>query len=1068
MDVVHVKTRHGLAALAAVLLMLTSGIVPLVAALGPRGSTPNTDSEPNDTKADATLVNIAGKIPGTLLGTDHFDNYKFQAGKAGSNAVKTYVEVDFDKANPLVSVYLRDSNGFLLDFARDNQVVKLYTIATSTSVTDYLNITDDSLGGQTYNVTISFSVVVFAGDTNNDPADAVAVGSFPYAVSDTLQGGTEPMDVQDFYKVSLSRTVSKADLLVTQLKQNQTAQFWLEVFDSSFRPAVGYEKQGEPKPGSTQTMTYGAQAAGIYYVRVSAANGTGPYNLSMDRIEIDLNDNNDKSADATPIQLLNNHTASFTGNVAEGIDLNDFWSLTVVKGQFINATITSLNFNASTMLPKMHLALLRSNGMDMYDIDPNMTHDQLDPVGFTNGTAADTGPVKNYIKVFVDNVAAGGGVYNVDLLTDRPPVANASLVVPITINESTVDKPSSDSSIKLRPLFADPDGNDKVTYSYSIVSDQGMADPANFTVAIAKDTDMTVTLTPRAGTVGQSGYRGAGEVVLVATDPYGLNATATFPITVTGTNHAPYVKSPYNATYSFRDPLTILYSESGLIETDLTKVFGDIDMNDKLTYEVNGSSPSVEEKTYGYTAVDQRHFLKSATINGTFILSFNLKANQVDQTGVVSVRLNIDGAKVKQAKEDRTPLEELVWFKVFDNGIPVKWSDQPVKLLLKAMSPNGTPPKWSQSFTSIGFDEDKNITMDFDAVTSDIDTEDAHARTYTVTGTGSNLTVQKLDRNHFKISAKKDWNGAVKNVLLNCTDTFGLYKTHTVDIVVGPVPDPTTIVSTAPSNATPVGMNEGGSKEFGLTVQDVDTDILTGLEFNWSLDGLWLRTVVGPNFTYQPSFDEAGTHAIKVVVSDRQYPALKVSTNWTVIVTNVNREPTGLNIVSPTQNQAFQEGTIVPLMAAAATDPDKEDKVTYSWKLDGTIVASTQTYDLKAPKKGPHVITLEVSDGKTKVTRAVNITVKAKTVSQPFNTTYLAVGLVLLVVIAIAIGLALRGKKAKPAEDEVDMYAKDRAAKRTAAKAAKKKSDEKAPPTDKGTAEETAGDEGKKGSEEDI
>jgi hypothetical protein len=574
--------------------------------------------------------------------------------------------------------------------------------------------------------------------------------------------------------------------------------------------------------------------------------------------------------------------------------------------------------------------------------------------------------------------------------------------------------------------------------------------------------DMTVTLTPRAGTVGQSGYRGAGDVVLIATDPYGSNATATFHVSVTGTNHAPYVKVPFNATYDFKDTLTILYTESGLIDVDLTKVFGDIDMNDKLTYEVNGSSPAVEDKTYGYTAVDQRHFIKSATINGSFILSFNLKPNQVDHTGIVTVRLNIDGAKVKQAKSDRTPLEEPVWFKVYDNGVPAKWTDHAVQLLLRAVSPNGTPPKWSQSFTTMVFKEDKNVTVDFDAVTSDIDSEDAHARTYAVSGTGPNITVQKIDRSHFKFSAKKDWTGLVKDVMLNSTDTFGLYKTHTVNIEVTPDPDPTQIVSTTPTNSTPVGMNEGGSKEFGITVQDVDTDIVTGLEYNWSLDGLWLRTVVGHNFTYQPSFDEAMTHAIKVVVIDRQYPALRVSTNWSVIVANVNRPPTGLNIVSPTPGQAFQEGTVVPLMAAGAADPDKEDKVSYTWKLDGTVVSSSQTYDLKAPKKGPHVITLEISDGKTKVTQDVNITVKAKTVSQPFNTTYLAVGLVLLVVIAIAMGLALRGKKATPAEDKVDIYAKDRAAKRKAAKAAKRKADETAP------AEKKAGDEGKEGGEEDI
>ena len=1054
-------------AVMAVLITLTAGLAPLASALGPRGPVPNTDSEPNNIRSDATDVNIAGKIPGTMLGSDHWDNYRFQLDLTGGNAKKVNIDVVFDKANPLVSVYLRDVNGFLLDFSRDLNSTTVTAVGSGPAAWYYLNITDDTLLGITYNVTYTFSSVTFAGDSNNNPSEANAVGAFPYSINTTADGDSEPMDRQDFYKVSLSRTVSKADLLVVQLTQDSAAQFWVEVFDAAFAP-VSYEKQGLPAPGSTQVVSYGTKVAGIYYIRVWAAAGTGHYTLNMDRVEIDLNDNNDKAVNATAISLTGNHTAMVNGNVGEGLDLADYYSLTVVKGQVINATITSLNYNATTQLPKMHLAFLGSDGTTQWNTDPNMTDEQLDPTGYTNSTAIESGPVTNYIKVFVDNIASGGGAYDLNIFTDRPPVVNQSLIASILINESTVDSPTQDTSIKLRKLFSDPDGNDIVNYSYLLTSDQGMDDPANLTVSFAKDINMTVTLAPRPGGAGQSGYRGEGDLVLTAADNHGLNATAKFPIKVSGTNHAPYIKSPYNATNEFPEPLTLLYSTTGLVDIVLTKLFGDIDQNDKLTYDINGTSPALEFKTYGYTntTIPPRKFLKSITINDTFVISFNLMPNQVDQTGVAAVRLNTDSPKVKKAIEDRTVLEDYIWFMVYDNGVPSKWADQGVKLLLRAVSPNGTPPKWVQSFTEITFKEDESVTMDLDTVTSDIDIDDATARTYSVQNQGLNITVSKIDRSKFKFTAKENWNNLVTGVVLNCTDTYGLYKTHIVDIRVVPVPDPAIITNVTPTPGTTISMNEGSSNTFGITITDVDSNIETDFEYNWSLDGIWMRTIVGNHFTYQPSFDEAGAHVLKVVVSEKANPQLNGTANWTVSVINVNRAPTGMKIVSPDNGGKYKEKTVIPLMAAAVTDPDKEDTPKYTWKVDGTTVATGQTYQLQSLKKGTHVVTLEVTDGKVTLTQTVNITVNAKTVTTDYNTIYLAVGLLSLMLVIIVAAFALRGKKVDPKEDKVDIYAADRAAqkkglkgKKTVVERIEKDEEEDLPENDDGADEKDPKDE---------
>jgi len=267
----------------------------------------------------------------------------------------------------------------------------------------------------------------------------------------------------------------------------------------------------------------------------------------------------------------------------------------------------------------------------------------------------------------------------------------------------------------------------------------------------------------------------------------------------------------------------------------------------------------------------------------------------------------------------------------------------------------------------------------------------------------------------------------VTGVELNCTDTYGLYKIHVVNIRVVQDPDPPVMTGITPSPGTTITLNEGGSSIFGITITDVDSNIQTDFEYNWSIDGIWMRTIVGANFTYQPSFDEAGAHILKVVVGEKANPQLNITANWTLVVVNVNRVPTGMKIISPDNGGKYKEKTVIPLMAAAVTDPDKEDTPKYTWKVDGTTVATSQTYQLQSLKTGAHVITLEVTDGKATLTQSVNITVKAKTVTTDYNTIYLAVGLLALVLVIIVAAFAIRGKKVEPKDDKVDIYAADKA-----------------------------------------
>jgi len=1040
-DVMKMNKLTRFMTIGTILILVIVGLIPALPAVSQgvsRGPVNNTDSEPNNDKANATVVDTDVTIQAGLIGSDHHDNYKFQLTKVVNTADKVTIAVVFDEALPLVSVHLRDSNGFLLDFMRDNANTDLYAVGTNASGWYYLNITDDVQTGVYYNVTLTFTQVTFEGDPNNNPPEAVVIPTLPFHINTTADGDTDPHDYQDFYQVMLSRTMTKADLLVAHMTQEITAQFWIEVFDATYKNVDAFVKESDSKPGSNQTYSYGADAPGNYYIRIWAANGSGSYDLTLDTVEINLDDDNDKPENATPIALVNNHTASFSGNVGEDLDIADYYSLEVMEGQVINASITSHDYNLSTRLPKMHMAFIQSDGGATYDLDPNITDAQLDPDGYSNGSAPEEGTNENYIKIFVDNVASGGGGYSVDLFTDRIPIVNQTLVQNITINESTADNPTTDTTIQLGKVFSDPDGNDILIFDYMIESDKGMDDISNFTVNIGDDADRTVTLTPRAGEVGGIGYLGSGDITFMATDPYDMNATATYHVKVYGTNHAPFLEYPYNETEEYDEPIVLVYTEGNMPEIELQTLFGDID-NDQLNFEVNASSPDIEDKKYQYSSVQDRYFLKGITVNETFIINFHLKTNLIDHKGPISIRLDDDSEKVQKAQDERTPLEEELWFWAIDDGLPQKESER-VKLTIQATSPNGTPPKWSKSFSKISFNEDNYTVVDFDSVTSDIDAIDKKKREYTVANLSANITVEKLDRNLFKFSAKENWNGILKEVALNCTDSFGLYKTHSMDIEVLSLPDPPVKTGTTPAEDTNITIDESSSYQLQILYTDVDSG-LADLDFNWSLDGTWLRTVVGDSYTYQSNYDDAGVHTIAVIVSERENPDLNISASWTITVINVNRPPTAAEIVEPVEGTKYTEGKLVNLRAGTSTDPDVEDSVTYTWKVDGVAISNDQTFETKGIKKGPHTITLEVSDGKVILTESVNITIKeAPAKVQGLGLQTIGMILLVLVILILVVMAVARGKKEKPVKDEVpDIYAADRKAMKEGVEKADKK-----------------------------
>jgi len=163
-----------------------------------------------------------------------------------------------------------------------------------------------------------------------------------------------------------------------------------------------------------------------------------------------------------------------------------------------------------------------------------------------------------------------------------------------------------------------------------------------------------------------------------------------------------------------------------------------------------------------------------------------------------------------------------------------------------------------------------------------------------------------------------------------------------------------------PETGRKLVVKEGETLAFAVTMDEADTRTL---QYRWTLNGTEQSTE--PSWTYTPKFDEAeqAPKTVQVVVHDTTGQA--VEQNWSVQVDNVNRPPT---ITGSTP----RFGTAVQVAAGAtqdfsvnATDPDKEDQLTYRWILDGNEMSQGQTgnWQLRAPTSdGTHQLVVEIQD----------------------------------------------------------------------------------------------------------
>ena len=171
------------------------------------------------------------------------------------------------------------------------------------------------------------------------------------------------------------------------------------------------------------------------------------------------------------------------------------------------------------------------------------------------------------------------------------------------------------------------------------------------------------------------------------------------------------------------------------------------------------------------------------------------------------------------------------------------------------------------------------------------------------------------------------------------------------------------VIDTSKPIESGLTVDETQSIDFSISASDLNKDPLT---YSWKLDG----TDAGSDnkYTYKTTYDDAGTHTVKVEVSDGTSSASRI---WSVNVKNVNRKP----VLEKIENINVKENEKVTI-TALATDDDK-DQIIYSIS-DKRFVQEDNvfTWQTDYDSSGQYRVVVSASDGKDTTEQEVMVDVE--------------------------------------------------------------------------------------------
>ncbi|HLD87501.1 MAG TPA: hypothetical protein VJB12_05570 [Candidatus Nanoarchaeia archaeon] len=170
------------------------------------------------------------------------------------------------------------------------------------------------------------------------------------------------------------------------------------------------------------------------------------------------------------------------------------------------------------------------------------------------------------------------------------------------------------------------------------------------------------------------------------------------------------------------------------------------------------------------------------------------------------------------------------------------------------------------------------------------------------------------------------------------------------------------VISLSSPDQSVVSLSETQAQLFEVAASDLNSDPLS---FEWKLDGEFVSSE--DSFTYQTTYDDSGSHTVKVDVTDG---VSLVSQLWSVDVLNVNRLPV-LSKIFAIEAQETDEIVI----EAQASDADS-DALSYSIS-DSRFTQADKvfTWQTGYDSAGTYTVTVTVTDGEDSVTQDVQVSI---------------------------------------------------------------------------------------------
>lgn len=996
-------------ATALALMFLFVGLPSILIAQGngPMGSVPDTDSEPNNSMVEATLIDQGtASVHGALSPQDIDDFYKIvlHVDAAARIADRLDVTIVFDAPNVGPSASLLDQWGFVLDFKTGKDITMSVLTAPDLYGDFYIQVHAGSgVTGYFLNTTVTHQAFTHQ-DSNNQPASAAVLEpANPFYMSANLSGDPEPSNYQDFYKFRIEAlNQGQPGFVSIHMQAGPAAMYRLELYDSYMTSLADKRDLSDPAPKVPVVLSYVTPVAGLFYLRVWAANGTGDYNLTVYLLTItDRTDDDIAHAKELAFNGADPHATSGSDSLGYNTydpssgDTKDIYRLDVKAGESIEVKANSAHYNNRTILPDMVLKAYDQDGTP-YAFNRSGEHimGTMEPDADMVLMPAADGPL--YISIELVGSAPGGGGYTFDVFRDVPPqVVDGAGAHNITISDAAPVE-----LVDLGALFSDPEG-DYLVYSYSIEDSGPTALSSGLDVQITNDKKVVVTPWPR--------FEGQGRLVLRATErDFGASTEQVYDLTVSrcGCFNVD-VLSPYDQTHAFPAAFRLVY---GAHETDtsidLSTLFSDPQghliefsveglgvqsfMTDTIsdTGLTNGTGP-------GSNAPLKGSHLDHAVVNG--VVKITPGRNPVT-SGVASILVLslTDDAKAREVELDTT-----VKIRAWPFSGDQTEASEAVTLEIKVSKGPGHAPVWSLP-QSVSFKEDGALALDLDQYARDQDKADNGTLTYKVASTGMNISATQLDRHDFMLSSRPNWCGSEK-ISLTVKDTYGLRTEAFLEVKVGCVPKGPVLILASPPTDEAIAVYEGEQVVFSVIIRDQDTGSFA-LVFDWYINGYPNVAGGSQTFSFTPSVGMAGTYNVSVDVSN-SVTGLGVGANWTLVVKHINQPPKAAIQISGLKNGRVNTTVGEDLRFVGLGSDLEGSKLTYRWDFGDGATAQGARVSHSYNDPGRYIATLVVSDGEFSTYAHVNVTVKVQgsTVATPkgLNMNFGLWGMAILLIVAL-------------------------------------------------------------------